>query len=141
MTLNSVHRLLTSVGDLLTAVANSSADGFSRRQLLAAADVTRYAAANADWSAALRAEEDSDATAVLELLRSAGWRPAHPAAASTPGTTTGSTAVSESMADGLEWLADQPGSEHEATRTNLIRLFRAQAHRRSARSNLGMYSA
>jgi hypothetical protein len=141
MTLNSVHRLLTSVGDLLTAVADSSADAFSRRQLLAAADVTRYAAAHADWSAALRAEEDSDAAAVLELLKSAGWTPAPPPA---PGTHSGpgdSAAQLESVADGLEWLAGRPASEQEATRTNLIRLFRAQTRRRSARSNLGMYSA
>jgi hypothetical protein len=135
MTLNSVHRLLTSVGDLLTAVADSSADAFSRRQLLAAADVTRYAAAHADWSAALRAEEDSDAAAVLELLKSAGWTPAPPPA------PADSAAQLESVADGLEWLAGRPASEQEATRTNLIRLFRAQTRRRSARSNLGMYSA
>lgn len=138
MTLNSVQRLLASVGDLLTAVADSSEDAFSRRQLLAAADVTRYAAANADWSAALRAEEESDANAVLELLKSAGWTPAAPAG---PGAPIGSAAVLDSVADGLEWLTDRPASEHEATHTNLISLFRAQARRRSARSNLGMYSA
>jgi hypothetical protein len=141
MILNSVQRLLDAVGDLLTAMAGSTTDAFARRQVLAAVDVARYVARNADWGAALRAEDERDAAAILDLLRAAGWMPDHQPAGGGPGSCGPAAAAFESVACGLEWLAEQPAAEHEATRTSLIKLFRAQAERYSARSNVRMYSA
>lgn len=140
MILNSVHRLLNAVGDLLAETAGLSADAFARRQLLAAVDITRYVAGNADWNAGILAEDERDAAAILELLGSAGWSP-DPQPVEAPDGAEQPAGVFVSVARGLEWLANQPAAEHEAVRTSLINLLRAQARRYSARTTVGMYSA